>query len=136
MILRMIKAAMGGLKAGFVGYSECLGIFRITDHGGQPLKGVRVCYRVADGDWLPCMESFSGSNSSRAVPEGVNFVQASSISCPPEGTVSWKFCKPGFADKTLTHSANDHAEGKVSWRVVLFREDSGEFDGREKSPAG
>ncbi len=70
----MIKAAVDRLKAGVAGYGEYLGIFRITDDDGQSLKGVRVDYRIMDGDWLPCLESFSGSNSSRAVPEGVNFV--------------------------------------------------------------
>ncbi len=132
MVWRMIKAAMDRLKAGVAGYGEYLGIFRITDDDGQSLKGVRVDYRIMDGDWLPCLESFSGSNSSRAVPEGVNFVQASPVSCPSDGTISWKFSKHGFAEKTVTHGIDDHPAGEASWRVVLLREDSCDFDGSEK----
>ena len=130
---RMIKAAMERLKKGFSGHSESLGIFRITDADGRSLGGVQVFYRIMDGDWYPCRESLSGGNVSRSVPDGVNFVQASSVFHQIGESVSWKFNKQGFVDKTITLGSEGHSAEKGSWDVVLFREGSDKVDSGKSS---
>lgn len=131
MIWRMVKGTAGKLRSRFAAYSECLGIFCIVDDGGRLLAGVRVFYRVRDGDWIPCGESFSRSEISAGGRPAVNFVQSSSVFHRIGEPVFWKFSKSGFVDKTITHGTEDPAAAKDTWQVVMVRKGSGDPGDRD-----
>jgi len=49
---RLIKKLIRGVKSAFLGYSECHGVFRVTNEDGQLLEDTQVFYRIGMGPGL------------------------------------------------------------------------------------
>lgn len=109
----------GGLERLRRGYSECHGMFYITDPEGRVLGGVQVCYRVGEGEWISCGESIPGgvfhqTTSSSTAPQA-NFVQRAPVFHKIGESVCWRFQKDGFIP------------GMISWNTAeaLVHEEAG-----------
>ncbi len=120
---RVCRAIVDSLKVNFGYFSEYRGIFSITDHDDNPVPGVRVSYRVGDGDWIPCGESTTGRERP-TVKTGsygyvVNFMQLNTIVYEIGDTVAWKFSKKGYLPVTITRYTADQSFDETHNTIVL-----------------
>ena len=119
MVWQAIRGVVMRIEASLVGYWECRGEFRIADGDGCPLAGVRVEYRVGDSGWIPCGHSKGELRGLK------NFSQPSTVFCRIGDPVVWRFCKSGYAERTVTRYTADMEFDSDLDSVELLRCGSG-----------
>ncbi len=127
-LANFLERLAGGLERLRRGYSECHGMFQITDPEGRALGDVQVCYRVGEGEWIACGQSISGGvsrqpTSSSTTPQA-NFVQRAPVFHKIGEPVCWRFQKDGFIPGMITWNTAESLDHEAAGSVVLRRETS------------
>ena len=122
----LIAKLIGNIKSAFPWYSECHGVFRITDEEGRLLEEVQVLYRVGmDRDWLACGKSTSSRSPNKVEQEGrdqdPNFIQVETVFHGIGEPVSWQFVRPGFVTEIFVRETGDLGENEGVELIKLRR---------------
>lgn len=128
MMQKVCRAIVDRLKVGFGYFSECRGIFCVTNSDHMPLPGVQVSYRVGCNDWIPCGTSTSRKEHRNPETDAdvpvVNFIQTNAIVYQLGEPVSWRFSKRGYATRTITRYTADMSFDETHNIIILHKHPS------------